>query len=109
MNDQQKNGQDSRERDQEIRAALDQHWGASDATDFETEHRTYREDAVLEYPQSGERMRGRCNTPELARLVRRIYGCRASRDRVAEVKDGKHAWTPRCMELGRLVALPQLE
>jgi hypothetical protein len=61
MNDQQKNGQDSRERDQEIRAALDQHWAASDANDFETEHRTYREDAVLEYPQSGERMRGRCN------------------------------------------------
>ena len=38
-------------RDQEIRAALDQHWAASDASDFETEHRIYREDAVLEYPQ----------------------------------------------------------
>ncbi len=40
-------------RDQEIRAALDQHWAASDANDFETEHRVYHEDAVLEYPQSG--------------------------------------------------------
>ncbi|GJE46963.1 nuclear transport factor 2 family protein [Methylobacterium soli] len=46
-------------RDQEIRAALDQHWAASDASDFEAEHRIYREDAVLDYPQSGERIRGR--------------------------------------------------
>ena len=34
-------------RDQQIRAALDQHWAASDANDFETEHRIYREDAVI--------------------------------------------------------------
>ena len=48
-------------RDEQIRAALDQHWAASDANDFETEHRIYHEDAVLEYPQSGERIRGRVN------------------------------------------------
>ena len=48
-------------RDQEIRAALDRHWAASDANDFEAEHSIYREDAVLEYPQSGERIRGRSN------------------------------------------------
>ena len=45
--------------DPEIRAALDLHWAASDANDFEAEHQIYREDAVLEYPQSGERIRGR--------------------------------------------------
>lgn len=45
--------------DQEIRAALDRHWAASDASDFETEHEIYREDAVLDYPQSAERIRGR--------------------------------------------------
>src|SRR6202043_1837425 len=61
MNDQQKNVLDSSARDQEIRAALDQHWAASDANDFETEHLIYREDAILEYPQSGERTRGRSN------------------------------------------------
>ncbi len=55
MNDQQKMDQYSGVRDQEIRAALDQHWAASDANDFETEHLIYHEDAVLEYPQSGER------------------------------------------------------
>src|SRR3954452_15761149 len=59
MNDRQKKEQYSGVRDQEIRAALDQHWAASDANDFEAEHRIYREDAVLEYPQSGERIRGR--------------------------------------------------
>ena len=47
--------------EEQIRAALDQHWAASDANDFETEHRIYHEDAVLDYPQSGERTRGRSN------------------------------------------------
>src|SRR5580704_5217066 len=48
MNDQQKSEQDSGAREQEIRAALDQHWAASDANDFETEHLIYHEDAVLD-------------------------------------------------------------
>jgi hypothetical protein len=61
MNDQQKKEQYSGVRDQEIRAVLDQHWAASDANDFVTEHLIYREDAVLEYPQSGELTRGRSN------------------------------------------------
>ena len=47
--------------DHDIRAALDRHWAASDTNDFEAEHQIYREDAVLEYPQSGERIRGRLN------------------------------------------------
>jgi ketosteroid isomerase-like protein len=69
-------------RDQEIRAALDRHWAASDASDFEAEHDIYLEDAVLEYPQSGERIRGRRNIqitrtqqPNKKRFtVRRILG-----------------------------------
>ena len=47
--------------DADIRAALERHWAASDANDFALEHQIYREDAVLEYPQSGERIRGRVN------------------------------------------------
>lgn len=47
--------------EQNIRSALDKHWTASDANDFDTEHSIYHEDAVLEYPQSGERIRGRRN------------------------------------------------
>jgi hypothetical protein len=82
MNDQQKNEQYSGMRDQKIRAALDQHWAASDASDFETEHQIYHEDAVLEYPQSGERTRSRRNiqnqrASQLSKkrfTVRRIIG-----------------------------------
>ena len=67
---------------QAIREALDRHWSASDAGDFETEHEIYLEDAVLEYPQSGERIRGRRNIqitrtdqPSKKRFaVRRIIG-----------------------------------
>ena len=50
--------------DREIRAALERHWAASDANDFLVEHEIYREDAVLHYPQSGERIRGRCKIQE---------------------------------------------
>ncbi|HEY0912975.1 MAG TPA: nuclear transport factor 2 family protein [Bradyrhizobium sp.] len=50
--------------DRTTTAALKRHWDASDANDFEVEHEIYRNDAVLEYPQSGERIRGRRNIQE---------------------------------------------
>jgi len=50
--------------DRTVRAALERHWDASDANDFEAEHEIYHEDAVLDYPQSGERIRGRHNIQE---------------------------------------------
>jgi hypothetical protein len=40
-------------------AALERHWNASDASDSMVEHEIYHQDAVLDYPQSGERIRGR--------------------------------------------------
>jgi len=66
----------------EIRAALDRHWAAADADDFDGEHAIYQDDALLEYPQSGERIRGRHNIqasraaqPNAKRFaVRRITG-----------------------------------
>jgi len=68
--------------DQVALAALRRHWEASDANDFEAEHDIYREDAVLDYPQSGERIRGRRNIQESRTVqpnkkrftVRRIVG-----------------------------------
>ena len=68
--------------DRAVRVALERHWTASDAGDFEIEHEIYREDAVLEYPQSGERIRGRDNIKQSRILqpnkkrftVRRIIG-----------------------------------
>jgi hypothetical protein len=68
--------------DQEIRQALNQHWAASDSGDFATEHDIYHEDAILDYPQSRERILGRQNIqitrtlqPNKKRfLVHRILG-----------------------------------
>jgi hypothetical protein len=68
--------------DERIRTLLQRHWIASDAGDFESEHDIYLDDAVLEYPQSGERIRGRRNIqttrteqPNKKRFsVRRIMG-----------------------------------
>ena len=67
----------------EIRAALERHWTASAAGNQDVEYEIYHEDVVLEYPQSGERVRGRHNVQALrshhpARpsgfVVRRIVG-----------------------------------
>jgi hypothetical protein len=41
------------------RAAIEEHWHASERGDIETEHAIYAEDAILDYPQSGERFHGR--------------------------------------------------
>ncbi len=69
-------------RDDDVRAALQRHWAASDANDFATEHQIYADRAVLEYPQSGERIRGRASIqasraaqPDKKRFtVRRVSG-----------------------------------
>ena len=45
--------------DVRTRAALEEHWQASESGDIETEHAIYTADAILDYPQSGERFRGR--------------------------------------------------
>ncbi len=68
--------------DDDLRAALERHWAASDANDFVAEHAIYADDAVLEYPQSGERIRGAHNIrasrmaqPNRKRFsVRRVLG-----------------------------------
>lgn len=67
---------------QTVRLALQRHWQASDASDFEAEHDIYHADAVLYYPQSGERIRGRRSIQESRRVqpntkhftVRRMIG-----------------------------------
>ena len=43
----------------EKRVAIEQHWDASERGDSEVEHAIYSADAVLDYPQSGERFLGR--------------------------------------------------
>jgi hypothetical protein len=41
------------------KAAIEEHWQASESGDSEVEHAIYAVNAELEYPQSGERFRGR--------------------------------------------------
>jgi SnoaL-like protein len=68
--------------DRSVRLSLERHWKASDEGDFDVEHDIYRDDAVLDYPQSGERIRSRQNIrqsrflqPNRKRFaVRRISG-----------------------------------
>ena len=68
--------------DLDVRTALKRHWAASDADDFTAEHEIYAENAVLEYPQSRERIRSRQKIqasrtaqPDRKRfVVRRISG-----------------------------------
>lgn len=68
--------------DRAVREALERHWLASDESDFEAEHEIYHDDALLDYPQSGERIRSRRHIqdsrsvqPNKKRFsVRRIFG-----------------------------------
>lgn len=68
--------------DDDVRTLLRQHWAASDDNDFDAEHAIYADHAILEYPQSGERIRGARNIqasrmaqPNRKRFtVRRVLG-----------------------------------
>jgi hypothetical protein len=69
--------------EQNIRMAIDRHWAASAAGDQVAEHEIYHDDAVCEYPQSGEVIHGRRNLQALRShhpgrpsgfVVRRIVG-----------------------------------
>jgi len=48
-----------------IRRALDAHWHASAIGDANAEHDIYADDAICDYPQSGERIHGRANLQAL--------------------------------------------
>jgi len=47
------------DRDSDMRARVQRHWEASERGDVDAEHAIYAADAILDYPQSGERFRGR--------------------------------------------------
>jgi ketosteroid isomerase-like protein len=52
-------------REDKIREVLDAHWSASAAGDLDAEHDIYNDDAICDYPQSGERIIGRSNLQAL--------------------------------------------
>lgn len=47
--------------EEQIRTALNTHWHASAVGDATAEHAIYDDDALCDYPQSGERILGRSN------------------------------------------------
>ena len=51
-------------RDSETRARIEEHWKASELGDTDSEHAIYATDAILDYPQSGERFRSRSRIQE---------------------------------------------
>lgn len=51
--------------EEQIREALHAHWRASAAGDLDAEHDIYDDDAICDYPQSGERIIGRINLQAL--------------------------------------------
>jgi hypothetical protein len=51
--------------EQQIRDALNAHWTASATGDINAEHDIYVDDAICDYPQSGERILGRKNLQAL--------------------------------------------
>jgi hypothetical protein len=71
------------DREADLRARIQQHWEASERGDLDAEHAIYAADAILDYPQSGERFRGRAkiqaqrggHPAERHFTIRRILGC----------------------------------
>jgi hypothetical protein len=45
------------DREADLRARLQEHWDAYERGDIDAEHAIYAADAILDYPQSGERLR----------------------------------------------------
>ena len=63
MKDKQQMAQSPEE--EQILEALNAHWRASAAGDANAEHDIYADDAICDYPQSGERILGRANLQAL--------------------------------------------
>ena len=78
--------------DHRTRARLVEHWHASERGDIEAEHAIYGADAVLDYPQSGERFRGRAHIQE------QRGGHPADRHfTIRRINGSGHLWVSECI------------
>ena len=78
--------------DAETRARIVEHWTASERGDVETEHAIYAEDGILDYPQSGERFRGR------ATIQAQRGGHPAQRRfTILRIRGGGDLWVSECV------------
>jgi hypothetical protein len=80
------------DRDARTRARIAQHWEASEHGDIDAEHAIYAADAILDYPQSGERFRGR------TRIQAQRGGHPAERHfTVRRILGGGDLWVSECV------------
>jgi len=78
--------------DARTRARLEEHWEASDRGDIDTEHAIYAADGILDYPQSGERFRGRSS------IAAQRGGHPAERHfTVLSIRGGGDLWVSECV------------
>ena len=80
------------DRDASTRARIEEHWKASDLGETDTEHAIYATDAILDYPQSGERFRGR------AKIKAQRGGHPAKRRfTILRIRGGGDLWVSECV------------
>lgn len=78
--------------DARTRAAIEEHWRASERGDTEAEHAIYATAALLDYPQSGERFLGR------AAISAQRGGHPASRHfTILRISGGGNLWVSECV------------
>ena len=78
--------------DAQTKARITEHWQASESGDSATEHAIYATDAILDYPQSGERFRSR------ATIAAQRGGHPADRHfTVLRISGGGHLWVSECV------------
>ena len=78
--------------DAKTRARIEQHWKASESGDADTEHAIYAADAILDYPQSGERYRGR------SKIQAQRGGHPAERHfTILRIRGGGDLWVSECV------------
>jgi hypothetical protein len=79
-------------RDSETRARIVEHWQASERDDIDAENAIYAVEAILDYPQSGERFRGR------AKIRAQRGGHPAERHfTVVRIQGGGDLWVSECV------------
>ena len=80
------------DRDASTRARIEEHWQASESGDNDTEHAIYADEAILDYPQSGERFRGR------SKIKAQRGGHPAERHfRILRIRGGGDQWVSECV------------
>jgi hypothetical protein len=80
------------DRDVRTRARIEEHWTASERGDSDTEHAIYAADGILDYPQSGERFRGR------SKIQAQRGGNPAERHfTILRIRGGGDLWVSECV------------